>query len=127
MSYAKSDLGKIYNVKVSGPLNSEANFAINVPIEAVADDLQKLVTDQVKKNTMPFFDKMLPIMKYRISKNLVPPVVDAIVNRLRTRQADIKKIIGTTAAPMAKETGFYFALGGIALITALAVVQRRTR
>lgn len=126
MSYAKSDLGKIYNVNISGPLTN-VDFKIGVPIEAVADDLQKLVTDQVKKNLMPFFDKTLPVIKYRVTKNVVPPVVDAIVNRLRTRQADLKKIIGTTAAPLAKQTGFYFALGGIALITALAVVQRRTR
>ena len=128
MSYAKSDLGKIYNVHVKSPrLLPDADFSVDVPIELLTSDLKTGVSDNIKKELVPFFDKTLPYIKYKITTSVVPPVIDAIVGRLRQRQADVKKIVETTSIPLAKKTGLYVALGGIAFLTAFAVIQRRTR
>lgn len=126
MSYAKSDLGKLYTVTFSPAIGPDFNVKINVPLEQLTSDIGEMVGSAAAPRLKAVFEKNLPYFKDK-AVAASPAVVDAVVNALRKRRKDLESLVEKTTKPVAKRTGFYVALGVVAAITALAIVQKRTQ
>jgi hypothetical protein len=126
MSYTSTGFGKVYDIKFSPSIGPDFTVKVNVPIEQITSDIGGLVGSAAAPRLKDAFDKNWPYIKDKIVE-VAPGVINIAVNTLKRRKKEITGLVEQTSKPFFKKTGFYVALGAIATITALAIVQKRTQ
>lgn len=126
MSYSKTDLGRLYEVRLEPPVGNALHTSVNVPVEQVVNDFLDYVVEQSPRLTRALVDKNWPFLQSKVVE-LIPPVVDSTLAEAKKRNLDVQKLITTIAAPSAKRIAFFSAIGAVGLLTAFAIVRKKTK
>lgn len=123
MSYARTDLGKLYVVEVDGkPLSK-----IDVPVEKVVDDLsRRAFQEELPKIFDLFFEKNWPLIEPKLVE-IVPEVVDSTLKAAQTKHSRMGKLVRDLFVPSTKKAAFWSAAAAVVGLTTYAIIRTRTK
>lgn len=123
MSYARTDLGKLYIVEIDGKPISK----IDVPVEKVVDDLSKRAfQEELPKLVDLFFEKNWPIIEKKVVE-VIPEIVDSTLEEAKKKHSRTGKLVRDLVVPSAKGAAFWSAAAAVAILTTYAIIRTRTK